>query len=293
MPDVIDDHFKALTGRSSSDPPVALIEGSRELAGSIRATRRDARRRAVAFAASFGVVMVALSLTPPGRAATGWVARLAGVGEEPTMGQRDAVPGSAVVLDSGTLADGSSYELVAKHVTDHSSDFKKPPGFTVPDSLCFQLEFPEAHQGGAGGACGTAFRTGHYNPVISAGVQRSPGSLPGEDGGAGLFFGILPEGVASVEASVVDPDGFEHDLPAKLLTVDGNYLESIGGKFPVSCFLVPLDGSGATVEDPERITLNAFDETGALVDSRGTAFPEDPPIPAPPPLANQRTHPDG
>ena len=279
MPDLIEEKFKALVERDSASPPPALIDESRRLAGGFGSSRRHERRKLLALAASFVVVAVALSLTPPGRAATGWVARLAGVGEEPTLGQRDAVPGSAFVLDSGTLADGSRYELVAKHVTDRSSGGSGPPGTSVPDSLCFQLEFPDAKLGGAGGGCSTAFRTGRFNPVISAGVQLTPGAEFGDDAEAGVFFGFLPEGVTSVEANVVDGDGVQRDLPAKLLTVDGAYLESIGGEFPVSVFLVPLDGAGASLESPNRITVNAFDEAGDLVDSRGVAFPDRPPLP--------------
>lgn len=260
--------LKELDGFRSAVPPASLIADARTQAAANKRAMTSRRKHRSYGASLAAAALFGLAFTPPGRAATGWVGRVAGVGDEPTLNQRDAADGSARVLTSGTLGDGTDYELVVKHLTEASRPGPMPGGVRFPDSLCFQLEFPGYNLGGAGGLCGTSFRTGSGNKYLSAGVMRSPSG----SGDSAIFFGVVPLDVVSVKASATSEDGTQTPLDPEFLTADRDYVESIGGSFPISMFLLPLNadeiGSGI-----QSVTLSAFDEAGNLVDERTTQFP--------------------
>lgn len=83
-----------------------------------------------------------LALTPPGRAATGWVADVAGFGEEPTLPQTRTVEGTARVVAEVRLADGTRYKVITKTV--------KGVGAA---SVCFQIDWPDLETRGKDSVC--------------------------------------------------------------------------------------------------------------------------------------------
>ena len=84
-----------------------------------------------------GAVTGATTISTAGDTATE-TTRLVGIGDSPTLPQVGSVPGSAIVIDSATLADGTPFELVTKRTTAESwaraAGLRDVPHF--PDGIC-------------------------------------------------------------------------------------------------------------------------------------------------------------
>jgi hypothetical protein len=233
-------------------------------------------------------------LTPPGRAVADWVADVVGIGDSPTLEQEGSVPGSAVVIDGGTLSDGTAYELVAKLVTPEllpglsaraggTSEAEVQEFRFGAELICFTVDWPGITAKGAGGNCTRA--DGSTSPGESAfqtpGLFRPPYRTDfawedSEPNVSSILFGILNDpAIDRVEVVRRDQAGPTSQIPAKVITLSGALLERVGGTGPVRVFESLLDpGDMAAVRDGSAtIEAVALDDQGRELD-RMSPFPE-------------------
>ena len=153
------------------------------------------------------------------------------------------MPGSAIVIDSGTLADGTPFELVTKRTTAES--WARAAGLrdvsNFPDGICFQVDWPaDARRGGGGMCTETNGSEAKGNPPLESGGLVQP-PRAGRDA-PGLFIGILGDpAIDTVRVESRDQDGPSTSIPVKLITLSGSLLERVGGTVPVTIFVSSLD----------------------------------------------------
>jgi hypothetical protein len=245
------------------------------------------------------IALAGALLTPPGRAVADWVADVVGIGDSPTLEQEGSVPGSAVVIDSGALSDGTAYELVAKLVTPEllpgqsaresaataggSSEAEVKEFRFDADLICFTVDWPGITEKGAGGNCtradgslspgGSAFQT----PGLFRPPYRTDFSWEGsEPNVSSIFFGILNDpAIDRVEVVRRDQAGPTTQVAAKVITVSGALLERVGGTGPVRVFESLLDphDMAALRDGSATIEAVALDDQGHELD-RMDPFPE-------------------
>ena len=311
MSDELERQLSDLSRQAPTDVPAELLADVRASAAGLRASRRRTLRNRALVAVLAVVVLTGASLTPPGRAATGWIGRLAGIGEEPSLPQVGSVQGEAVVLESGELPDGTPYEVVAKRTTAESfieaaadspaqADEMRENGFgEIPDSLCFQIDWPGVQTQGQGGACTTNVdidRTAG-RPFDGAVVAKPPGARNSD--GPGIFIGGIGRAdLADVRIVQIDRDGNEIELPSKTLTVDAESLEPVAGENPVSLFFAVLEGSVVEAGNARQAQVSAvaYDEAGERLGSTNAFPPLDCPVDPdtllpPPPAIPEPPHP--
>jgi hypothetical protein len=268
----------ALTELTGWDAPAPseLIGAARSEAVGVRSRRRSRVRHRLVLAALVAIALVGASLTPPGRAATGWVARVAGIGESPTLPQVGSIPGTPVVIDSGELSDGTPYELVAKGtVFGDVGPASAADSILHPKVICFQVDWPAQQSKGQGGACvdREAAQRGN-NPALETSEFNSPAGIGladghSEDNRPGIFFGIVDQpnitDVRVIERS--QQNGSETQLPSKTVPITGELLERVGGGDPISVFVASLDESQvqAMNTDQAAIAAVAYNDQGEVV----------------------------
>jgi hypothetical protein len=267
--------------------------------GHWRGGRRIHRSPALA-ALIAAIALAGALLTPPGRAVADWVADVVGIGDSPTLEQEGSVPGSAVVIDSGTLSDGTAYELVAKLVTPEllygpsarqsakaggSSEAEVQelrPGLGA-ELICFTVDWPGITAKGAGGNCtradgsaspgGSAFQTpGLFRPPYRTDFSWEDS----EPNVSSIFFGILNDpAIDRVEVVRRDQAGPTTQIAAKVITVSGALLERVGGTGPVRVFesLLDPEDMAAVRDGSATIEAVALDDQGRELD-RMDPFPE-------------------
>jgi hypothetical protein len=233
------------------------------------------------------IALAGALLTPPGRAVADWVADAVGIGDSPTLEQEGSVPGSAVVIDSGTLSDGTSYELVAKLVTPELLPGPSGREFQEfrfdADLICFTVDWPGITERGAGGNCTPADGSGAPGEAAfqTPGLFRPPYRTDfswedSEPNVSSILFGILNDpAVDRVEVVRRDQAGPTSQIPAKVITLSGALLERVGGTGPVRVFESLLDpGDMAAVRDGSAtIEAVALDDQGREL-YRMNPFPE-------------------
>ena len=237
--------------------PSSLSDGARAEAGRLAERRRGRRRRRLGTALAILAGCTAFAFTPPGKAATGWIAEVAGFGEEPTLPQVRVVPGSSNVVVAGQLADGTSYEVVAKRV----------PG----GALCFGIDWVELESRGQGGACTNSHIHGRGNrpPLEASGVFFPPPESDVRSGPA-LFIGIADDrSIESLRVEVVAADGERDEIESAFVTL-GPRAPANHGNYPVSVFAAPIDEeiTEGVFDGEHRLMASAFDARGELVDKQ-------------------------
>ncbi len=267
------DRFAATPG-----PSARLLAAVRDEGPPLRARHRARIRRRAFVAVAFVAALTAASFTPPGRAATGWVARVAGFGESPTLPQVEAIPGTAVVIDSGQLSDGTPFEVVAKGVVfgQNAGPAGSSPALKRK-LICFQVDWPQNQARGQGGACTDrdAAKRGGSPALETSALMSPPGAEDGEAGpstGAdapGVFVGIIDHpniaGVRMIQRS--ESDSTETEIPSKVVPIKGELLRRLGGGDPVRVFVSTLDESQiqAMNSDEVAIAAVAFDAQGHVL----------------------------
>lgn len=234
-----------------------------ELANAARAQtglRADTQpRRNFSIPAIVAIALVGLSFTPPGRAATGWVADVAGFGDEPTLPQANVADGSARVIMAGSLSDGTAYEVVTK----------RPKG--VRGSLCFGTDWPGSQKSGGGGICidPEDFRSGDAVTLTTGVSISTPPGRRGRDrrGGPGLLVGetsLQPQQDIVVEALTADGST---RLSSEVIEVSGEPLEAAGATVPVHLYSAPVDtGTMDGIRDGSiRLRVAAVGEDGEIL----------------------------
>jgi hypothetical protein len=231
--------------------------------------------------AAAALALVAFAFTPPGRAATGWIADLAGFGEEPSLEQTGSVPGRAVVLTSGTLSDGTPYEVVAKQTLFGRGPDTAQPNDARPAYLCTQVDFPSATRMGQGGHCTDGEENGSGIGYESAAFIQEPtadGADVKDDNSPGVFVGFaeLPE-TGNVEVEILRDGGEMATIPSELIKVEGNLLNQVGTDTPIGVFVANVDE--ATVREGRRgeleVRATAKDSDGSEIGHVDATFPID------------------
>jgi hypothetical protein len=288
--------FEELRPADGAEPPAELLAEARSRGAPLRAQHRRTRRNQIGAVALAAVVLLGASLTPPGRAATGWIARVAGIGEDPSLPQVGSVQGAAVVLQSGELPDGTPFEVVAKRfngdsfmraAADSPEELHEMQdrGFAsdIPESVCFQVDWPGSQSSGQGGMC-TSHRGSGREPELEASTLFAPprsfdGTGPGNPNaprsGPVIFMGFTTsDEITQVRVVQRDGEGAETELPSQLLTVDGESLETVGAPGPLSVFFAVLDEAVVAAANAReaQVTVTASDATGAEL-AHADAFP--------------------
>jgi hypothetical protein len=318
MSDNLDRAFGELRPADGNEPPSELLAEARSRAAPLRAQYRRTRRNQIGAVAVAAVVLLGASLTPPGRAATGWIARVAGIGEDPSLPQVGSVQGAAVVLQSGELPDGTPFEVVAKRfngdsfmraAADSPEELQEMQdrGFAadIPEWVCFQVDWPGSQSSGQGGMCTSHRGSGHEPRLDSSSLFAPPHSFDGTGpgnpnaprSGPVIFMGFTTsDEITEVRVVQHDGDGDETDLPSQLLPVDAKSLETVGAPGPLSVFFAILDQNVVAAANAReaQVTATAIDATGVKVDSvdafppldcpvdPSELVPDQPEIPAPP-----------
>jgi hypothetical protein len=229
----------------------AMRVAARIIAGEVAkpAPRARPRRRPLAIALATGLLIV-FAFTPPGRAVTGEIAELVGIGDEPTeTGDRDAV-----VI--GTGEEGSiRYEVVATGASGrqiHPAD--------GPPTPCIGVEFPGVPgPGGANCLTDAAMRGVRAHKVSRPFVTGAPAALyPTAEI---VVQGLAVPGVTRVEVEYETADGEAEVAPAGLSFLDEDLSAAIAvtGKVAKSyvAFLPP------TVLEPPAVEGGSLSDTNA------------------------------
>jgi hypothetical protein len=254
-------------------PPAELLAAVRAEGPQLGARRRARVQRRSAAVALVIATLMAASLTPPGRAATGWLAGLAGIGEEPTLPQVGSVRGSASVIENGTLSDGTPFEVVVTKVTGRSwagaskASRENPKHLEkmahgIPDAVCFHVDWPGIESEGHGGDCVEGSTSRRRQHVETIGPYQPPDAGPTAPG---IFMAIVsaPQ-TKAIRVMRDDDDGTVTELPSRLITLEGSQLRRLGGGSPVSVFVSPLSEANisASHEGQAIIAATALDGQG-------------------------------
>jgi hypothetical protein len=257
-------------------PPARLLNAIREQAPEVRARHAARVRARVGVGATLLAVLVAGAFTSPGRAATEWVANLAGIGDEPTLDFPGDEPG-AVVIGAGHLSDGTPYEVVARvidpatrlsearpnQIIDEVEPSEAPPlrearGPGRP-SVCFGIDLPTRPK-----ADQDSFCAGQHAGGGEPGPFTTYGAFPEVRSGPAIIFGVV-EDPAVADVRIVDgPTAGEPAIPSSLLSVDQSVLDIAGREDPVWFFVSPVDESLVAAANRGELDLYAagFDDAG-------------------------------
>lgn len=260
------------TAGDPSPPPPDLIEAARGDAPRLHARRRAHTRGRAGVACAAVALLVAASFTPPGRAATGWVANVAGIGDEPTLEHGDAEPGTAVVFGSGTTPDGSPYEILAyrtsprEFLAERNRLRQSPKASGAEKWVCPAIDFPEYRVKG-----------GEFCWVV--------GSGPGPVGSSSMSFGLpthddqrppeplwgeIGPDVASVRVTFAAPREEPRDVETTVAHLSGLLRERVGADHPMGLFVAfpPIPPGIDAWEDlvSYRLTVIAYDDQGSEIE---------------------------
>jgi hypothetical protein len=244
----------------------AEIEGRRTPASAPRRPRR--RALGVAFATA---LLGAALLTPPGRAATGWVGELVGIGDvggSPTQKHRsDQAAGPAIVVNNGFAPDGSRYEWVVYHCR---IDMRRQGLPGVVDGYGVDFEWPgRPGDGGAGGgSCEDAVGSDRGHPQVfqSFGTQILPSQFKGTADPDLVVSGETGRQVYGVRIVYVDRSGGRHRLRVDFERIGPKLRGRIVAKSSLGgTFVAFIPGDWADRDELEsRLDLRALQGTGKL-----------------------------
>lgn len=264
MSDQIPEQLARVRELATATPPELVAEARRRTPQ----PNKPSHRIRNAITGLFAAAVVGFAFTAPGRAATDWIAELAGFGEEPTLQQLGSVPESAVVIASGELSDGVPYEVVAKKVLfGRGPETRRGPADNRPAYLCFQVDFPNSTRNGQGGHCteGSENGVGIGNESTSLYQQPSPsnGSVLDERG-PGVFGGLVEiEQAASVKVFTLTDDATT-EIPSQLIDIDRSLQERIGTDIHAGFLVTPLDRETVEAGRDGQLEVRAiaYDDAG-------------------------------
>jgi hypothetical protein len=232
-------------------------------------TPRRPRRRAMSIAFAAALLGAGL-LTAPGRAATGWVGDLVGVGdvgESPTQKHRGFEgKGAAIVVNNGFAPDGSRYEWVVYPCKVNLRDEGLPENFK---GLGLSFEWPGRKQdgGAGGGSCEGRRDPGERTPVFgSFGTQIVPDQFKGVAAPDLVVSGTTGPDVYGVRVVYVDAKGGRHNLDVDFARIG----PKLRGKLTPSAslggtFVAFIPGKWAARDEiVSRLDLRALETTGKL-----------------------------
>jgi hypothetical protein len=227
----------------------------------------------LAWGFGLALVLLALSFTPPGRAATGWVARVTGLGGEPALPHPESRPGTAVVVDDGTTPDRTPYEVVAEAVNPLQG-FKfgqQAPARSDPISpevardaqplpaheiFCAAVDWPSVGDNQSDRGCVSGNELdGSSSPVKNPDLTFFPGRHT--DTPAVFTAEVEDSSVASIEVTSHEQEGSTKPIQSHLVSVDGSVLQKVGAKEPFSVLIVPLSADEVAAASSKATTIEA------------------------------------
>ena len=242
----------------------------------------------VAIAAAL-LLIVLVSLTPPGRAVADTIGRLVGIGDEPTLdqskGQDLVAEGKAVVVAQGTIPGTSQpYEASAYAAND------KAPREQAPDKLnsCLNFDLPgldSQQQVRFDSVCTD-------RPMPSALDVDAASDNLGRLGDAARFSagGLLSDDVADVRVSYEDSAGDRVQVPVVVARLDDSVAKQTGAPVTFGRFeaFFPDDGLPTSVgvfghDFYGTVKVMALDAQGnKLATADGKRFLHSPDVPTSP-----------
>jgi hypothetical protein len=268
-PELLEDLLRELPVPDSADGRERAVAAARARIEARPASERSARRpwrRALRIACVTALLAGAL-LTPPGRAASGWVGELVGIGEvggRPTQEHRGFdEAGEAIVINNGTAPDGSRYEWVAYPCKVDLRDEGLPTRF---EGFGLSFEWPgvKGHQGS--GNCEEGGGLDSERPFAAFGVHIVPSQFKGVPEPDLVVSGATGPRVHGVRVFYTDASGARHELDVDFERMDSRLRAvvtdgaAVGGSYAA---FVP--GEWAARDEVEsRLDLRALQGTGEL-----------------------------
>jgi len=225
------------------------------------------------------VLVLVATLTPPGRAAADWVAQQVGISDDPTLTQRDVIPGTPVAIYRGSLSDGDQFEVVAKQ-GDIAAALNRPEG-SLPAGLetpplCLAIDWPSVGVGGDGGMCIKASDADRSGDGDFESLAVLPEPRRGDtDAGLTLLadgsnrpavlLGFTRSSAATdARVVVIDPGGVERDLDAAFVPLQGDALANVrlGASVKVLAAPISADLTTAALHGQVRIDAVLLGENG-------------------------------
>jgi hypothetical protein len=270
MPDL---NEVALLEIEAPDAPPTLVDAARRHAGLIATDTRRRRTRRTASLGLSAVVVAGIAFTPPGQAATEWIADVAGIGDEPTLEHASAVPGSAVVFGTGTAPDGTPFEIVAERQSSETfnqriRDLREDGGLVIADgAICPRIDFP-THRVSGGEFC-WVIGTG----AVPLGLNGMGFSLSMRDQSApNPLWGEVGPDVARVRVIFAAPNEEPRDLEVTIAHLSGELQKQVGADRPFGVFVsfppFEADSLSEIYVDGNQLKVIAYDEAGTEIDRR-------------------------
>jgi hypothetical protein len=223
----------------------AVAAAREEIAGRAAPVRsRSSRRRRPAGILAAAALLALALLSPPGRAATGWVERVvAGITGEGRGGLE--VTTRPVVVDEGRSPDGARYAWVAYGCRVDLHGEGVPIRFRGSSlDLHWQDARRKVRSRGCEGHGKRALRT-----VITPGLLSFVPSQRREAGERDLYVsGTTGPAVRRLRAVYTDPSGRQHELPVDFARVEGRLRRRAGMRRPVGTYVVFVPGEQAARE---------------------------------------------
>ena len=231
--------------------------------------RRASARRVLSVGLALALLVGGL-LTPAGRAASGWVGELVGIGEvggEPTLEKRgfQSREKEAVVIDNGRAPDGSGYEWVAYECRVDLRDEGLPNVF---NGFGISLEWVKGRRaaGGTGGSCEQA-ESDHPRPRVfrGSGVHIVPPQFRGVDEPDLVVSGETGPAVHRVKVIYTAANGETSQRPVDFTRARPELLRRVGLKEQIGTYVAFIPGAWAARDEvEERLDLRALETTGKL-----------------------------
>jgi hypothetical protein len=227
-----------LTALEMPDSDLAMRVAARVIADDASTAPGRARSALRRWLGSLGVgLVIGFAFTQPGRAVTGDLGRLVGIGDEPTVTQYGEVKVASLVIGTAHTPSGSEVDIVASRaVRDHRGD------------VCFSLDIPLSRAGF--GPCLTRYSLKEVEEVGAAtvGISATPPEFAA--GNRLVLSGLVRERTSGVAASYLDVDGQRQTLPVDFATLTDEQATALGAKDGAAAYFVTLPDGFLSGGDP-------------------------------------------
>jgi hypothetical protein len=204
------------------DSEIAMKVAARVIAADATEPASARWRRVRSWLGSIGLgLLIGFAFTQPGRAVTGDLGRLVGIGDEPTVRDYGEVKVKSLVIGTAHTPTGSEVNIVA------SRPVKPKRG-----DLCFSLDIPLTRA--AFGPCftGSSFATAQATGVAPAGISLTPPEFA--PAGTLVLSGVVRSDVSSVTVSYLDADGERQTVPVDFAALSEEQAQALGASHPGS-----------------------------------------------------------
>jgi hypothetical protein len=268
-PDRIEDLLREIPVSDSSVARERAVAAARARIEAGPASARSSHRphRWALSIACATVLLAGALLTPPGRAASGWVGELVGIGDvggRPTQENRSFEEvGKAVVINNGTAPDGSRYEWVAYPCKVDLRDEGLPTRF---EGFGMSFEWPGVKGQEGGGSCEEGGGLDSERAFAAFGVHIVPSQFKGVREPDLVVSGATGPRVHSVRVFYTDAGGARHELEVDFERMGSKLRDVVTpGAALGGSYVAFVPGEWAARDEVEsRLDLRALQGTGEL-----------------------------